>query len=581
MNKLIVILCVAGLISNVYFGLFSTEEQAWTEVFSENGNDEKPEPSYISSVIVPNRTLKEKVRYKNEMFMEMYWENKTSGNWTKYTLNIDGEIRIGTLPIEEKEDGFGDVHSTVCTRTVTSGKFELLVEENDGEPVVVPGDYNAERWEYMDLNEEVVIQIVTDGEVSTEAALAYTSVPLTFNGEMRSYPNPNKPRVETLDEKIYGNNKEIKIGDEGNITKTVDVEWNWTGYTYHWIANNSEKVSGYDAIRIDINTTFYGGWMPFNEKIWISSETPYPVKVWSYTNTSGDDENYTYYMRIETTRTMQYKGYSSGTSSIPWGTCTAQQHFKTKNPEGDYKSWYSNYMPVSGNNFNDSSFDFKPEDAVNYAIQHSSGLKSFMDKYDDVVVHSAVYTAEQDIVDSHAGTYWWNLTFGHNPSREEWEKDDHWKYSYNIKIECDIEKHLGSYDETLSIAEELGLRNGSSPKSRSEFNPYMLTLTSSEELLKQDEAVQENAVDRNGEIDFDEDTTYSFGVGDISMETLPGLDLIGTLTGITFPEFESGWTLQKGTIWENGETFSAGVDAETGQLLYVTHIKGTVLSIAF
>jgi hypothetical protein len=55
------------------------------------------------------------------------------------------------------------------------------------------------------------------------------------------------------------------------------------------------------------------------------------------------------------------------------------------------------------------------------------------------------------------------------------------------------------------------------------------------------------------------------------------MQMVQTLTGLEFPTTNTAWTVQKGTVWETGDTYMATVDAETGRLVMVTHIQGTAL----
>jgi hypothetical protein len=61
----------------------------------------------------------------------------------------------------------------------------------------------------------------------------------------------------------------------------------------------------------------------------------------------------------------------------------------------------------------------------------------------------------------------------------------------------------------------------------------------------------------------------------------PGLTLIEQLTGISTPTADNAFGFQNDNIWESGKTFSAAVDANTGQMLYVTSVEGSQLATIF
>jgi hypothetical protein len=80
---------------------------------------------------------------------------------------------------------------------------------------------------------------------------------------------------------------------------------------------------------------------------------------------------------------------------------------------------------------------------------------------------------------------------------------------------------------------------------------------------------------RTGDIDWKE-STYSLGAAGMGSAS-PGLSMVQTLTGMTFPSVDYAWSIQTQTIYEQGHTFGAAVDVETGQLVYVMEISGTAL----
>ena len=80
---------------------------------------------------------------------------------------------------------------------------------------------------------------------------------------------------------------------------------------------------------------------------------------------------------------------------------------------------------------------------------------------------------------------------------------------------------------------------------------------------------------RTGDIDWAQ-STYFLGAAGMGSAT-PGLSMLQTLTGLTFPSVDFAWGVQSQTVYESGHTFGAAIDAETGQLVYVMDITGTAL----
>ena len=79
----------------------------------------------------------------------------------------------------------------------------------------------------------------------------------------------------------------------------------------------------------------------------------------------------------------------------------------------------------------------------------------------------------------------------------------------------------------------------------------------------------------------DDGFKYGCAVEAIETEERPGLDLIGTLTGINTPSARHAWWLQQDSVWESGSTFAAAQDAETGQLIFIMEADGNQLNTLF
>ena len=561
----------------------------WEEA---NGGNDNGDVADDFTVNVPEPRLFEAAQYDYTVYAELYSENKTSGEWEKYTLNIDGQIVYMTPDIQMATDGFGDLHSTVCHQQDTVATISVLLENSEGEPVSVSGTLTAERAEYTDLNSRTQIQTVSNGHVGIDKLpKATTPIPITYDGYLHSYLNPNEPALPGLEDHIFLNNQTLKIGDNGSVRLS---EEEWVEDIYNWSVERAEKVSGYDTLLINITSKFWDGWLPYNEKVWISNEVPMPVKIYIRSNISFEDENGSFYTILETTRTLQEDGFScENAEPIPWGMCEAEHHFRTKKPGVEYANW--EYLPVSGNKYEDSSFDLEPEEAVKVALEQSEGLKEFIERYseDRVVVDYAEYRAEKDKKDlqEKAGTYTWNLTFEYHPTiddrmaaRKEYEETGEYpNWGYRLKVARNITKELGldRYSTTTEVMADYGERRGGAPYDRSDLNEKLLTLSASEFLLKSNEIVEEEIFNkRTDKIDWD-DTYYRLVMGGetASLSALPGAVILENILGISMapPSSRVTWMFQKGTVYEGGGTFTAAVDAESGQLLYIMEIEGTAI----
>lgn len=578
-KKIIVAVCIIAILINVAFDYNAYKETPRSTVkFEKQSKTQSNEDMIVIAptfnVSVPAHKLWEIVHYDQTLYAELYDHNKSSGEYTLIKLNADGEVIDRILDVSKNTDGFGNTHTVMCFNEEMAGSFTLYIEESDGMPLTVKGEFESSRYNYIDLNSRGVIQSIVNGSIHVED-VPYINIPLNYDANLRSYPDPNAPRVKTLEENIFGDNKILKFGDNGTVYSGEE-----SGYiqNYTWVIDGANKVWGYDTLRINV-TSKMGDDVDFNRVMWITDEVPSIVKGYSRTNTSWNDTTYESYIIIETWRTIKDGGFTGGTEDIPWGTCDST-HFAANNSNGEYQK--CEYIPNSGSSFESSSFNFKPEDAVKCAIDSSEGLRAFLNKYEGVCVSSAAYNLTKDNKDKldqegKAGTYYWNLTFARTWNREETNKSKHdHNRSYNVLVEHTIKKTGLQYSESTSLTEDNGIGHESAPLSRQNLSEKLLTLTASEIIFKLDSEIRSKAFDqRTDKIDF-KDTIFGIAMGGVS-PTGPLVNTVEILTGVTVPTTRYTYLLQKNTVIKDGKTFSAAVDIETGRLVYILEVKGTAL----
>ena len=582
MKQILAILCIIAIILNIYVAVY--QEDLGEEWIGGQGEDVEKIDFSEFTVTVPEIMIGDVAQYDYSVFVEMFWENKSSGDWEKYTLTANGQLIDKVPPLTTTKDGFYMEHSTFYVREETEATFTIVIDGSDSEKITIHGSLNGYREEYTDINEKNVIQIITDGHVEVDK-IRQLPIPISYDGRMRSYQDPNAPPEASLDEKIYLGDKMRKMGDTGNISKMLEGGWasEYLSQIYTWTVVGGENIAGYNALIINISTGFFNNFMPFNKRIWIANEVSFPVKVFVRTNTSAEDDEGSFYTIIEHTRTLRKNGFTRGTKEIPWGSCQAGSHYLTQNSRGEYQSW--DYMPVSGSSYDTSSFNFKTEDAINYALENSIELKRYLNRYDDVVIAGATYKVRKDAKAEldpagKAGSYNWNLSFRYKPTYEElveaWENDEDSDWCYYVNLTRNVTKETGidKYSEEIKIINE-GSSGRISPFSKSELASKTLTLAASETIFKLDDEIKSEVYNAKGKIDF-EDTVYSLWLNDPSSSSSPGISIIETITGITMPKTKYSWGIEKGGL-ESGSSFSAAVDIETGQLQYILTLDGTAL----
>jgi hypothetical protein len=488
------------------------------------------------------------------------------------------------------------------TRRDLGAFFTVTAESHDDEPISANGEYDIGRDEYTDLAMERIVFTEADAWLEVDE-LPSTNIPLEFTGYMRSYFDPDEEDKETLEESILEDDRYIELGDTGTYDYGIGDSWS---IEYTWEAQQGEIISGYETLFINVTTDFgdENFSLPFQESLWYANEVSVPVRQFIRTSTYYEDDETLFYFIIENDFKIQAKGFTPGNKDIEWGPgkCSGE-HWRHDHPKALFESWYDNYMPLSGLDFDESSFDFKPEDAITYLTTMdpatnkypSDDLAEFLDSYDDILVTRAEYTAEKNSLGDFGeqqkqGEYWWNLTFAHARSDEDEgisSRELPYRYQLLVKQTSTYQAlQEDDYEDEWEIEEDYGIDNGTAPFSNWELSSDALTMTSCEEIMKTDDKVIEHFYTRpSGRVDEElswgelEGTSFTLEVSDWSAF---GMDMIGTLTGIeTQTTSEYYWTLSEEDLLAGGTLTSVSVDAQTGRLISILYLKGTALQGAF
>jgi hypothetical protein len=595
MEKAIAVLCVLVIGVSTVDGVVDysgVDLPGFTPQDKEEGDIEW---SDIKEVTMPENKIREVMHYDHIIRIELYWENKTSGEWTYWALDVSGQELIKIPGTKTMIDGYSEDHSTMYLRRELSAQFTVFMDDSEGESVTADGEYDVQRDEYMDLGEEIMVRIDTNANISVDE-LPSTNIPLSFRGFTRSYFDPHLPAVETLEDAIYGEGQTIKLGDTGDWVD--DTSWNEV--TYDWVAERGEIIAGYDTVLINVSTD-YGSddWsLPFMELVWISNEVSYPVKQFIRTNTSWDGEEEAGFILLENTFELRNNGFTEGSSAIP-NNCQGF-HWLDEHPLADTESWSGNFMPLSSRSDSDweeSSFHWKPEEVIDWIEEkhESDDLALFLSENPDSIVTNAQYNASLTGTDplDIEGEFWWNLTFGHEGEEGQgWGAENRYRvlvYNETIYEGMDRTDPLNPvpiYNIDISFLEDYGKQGGSSPLNPSDILSQTVTMASSEKIFKTDDKVMENFYPYENlgvtELDWEDGDGAEYSLGTSSGEQGFGMDLIATLTGIQTQTWgKYTWSLAQEDLMEGGTLSSCSLDAETGRLISYMEIEGTALANAF
>lgn len=552
------------------------------------------------TVKVPPYKLYDLITYDYKVFAEMYGKNMSSGQWEDYTLVIDGQLKRSYSGIVEARDGFWVPHQCVEYDTDTTAVFTIFVNASDAQPLTIGGNLEAKRKEYIELNSRRPIDAATEANVGIDRLPRY-NVPLSFNGWIDAYPDPNKELDRTVDANIFAEGQTVKNGNNGTFVISQFYEdYGFTmGTRYNWSAEAVQKIADVKALRINITADLFGAetgganesWFTFNETVWVSNDCPFPVKRYSLNELYSEDKdrsNNTHISKtvLEISNTLTKGGLSRGSGDIPWGGPDAVV-FAKRHPQGEFTGWQ--YAPADGAGVQGSSFEFGIDEAINEAQANSSGLKEFLGRYDrpgrNCIIDWASYNVTLDPTDlnGQAGVYRWNLSFSVFPDMTEQQQarqTNKWDFRYSLVVVDNVTKELDRlrtvYKHRVYIENDWGTERSYGTFNREKLASEGTTLASSEEIMMLDEKVKSAVTSsRTGQIDWKE-STYILGAAGMGSAT-PGLSMLQTLTGMTFPSVDYAWAVQTQTIYEQGHTFGAAVDVETGQLVYVMDIQGTAL----
>jgi hypothetical protein len=602
MKVIIAVLCVLTMMTNAYVYVSETEPE-WVD--PDGGGGDGGDVSSDLKVNVPDHKLHDIAPYDYSVFMQFFWKNKSSEEFYKYTISISGQwIRV-IKNTQQIMDGFGDTHRVVWYTDDMNSHFTITIEQNDSEPISASGEIDVLKGDSYDLNYRSKILKQT-----INASLKLTSLPslpdlpigsegLKYDANVITYLDPNYERSSNMADDIFGGEKTLGVGDSGQIDKTVGDD-DWESQVYNWTVDKAIMQSGYETLLVNITAPLIEGWLPFQQNLWISNDVSFPVKEYSWINSSYEDENETFWFITESEKTLQDKAFQRGDADIPWGSCPAANHFRNTHKLSQFSSWKNDWVPENGN-LDDTSFKYGMRDAVDFALDNSDGLQEFLDEYDDgnrVMVYDCWYNETKDTQQEldpqrRAGKFTWNCYFAYCPTEEEMEvaydnyyDNDTWepRWVYWVAVSREVNKTGTLYNEDIYLSRnERPEWNGSRGwRTKDQFPGLMLTLSTSEDIIRSyPEAEAALILDPlTNDIKWEEDDYYDFNILDLGTDdTLT--TMLNSITGISFPRTRTAYTIQQGSVWEDGQTVSISVDAETGRMVYYGEASGTPLQALF
>lgn len=602
MKKIAIIIATIAILGNLYY---LTDPP--TEIKDDTGevnddpvdDDGELQASDITTLTVPEMKIGDQARYDYELFAQMFWENKTSGEWARYTFTGEGELLHYVDDIQEVESGFHTTHDALEISFETRAAFTVKIEGSDVDTAVIPGNLELQRSKFTNVFDKHDLKAMNAGELGIENlgsvfGSGAASIPLTYAADLKTYPDPREDPIISIDDAIYGMGQVLTLNSRGAYEG--EPVWDEPERIYNWSVEGAYKLLGHDTFKINVSSDIWG-FLYFNRQFLITDDYPFPIKGFTRTNSSYYGENETFYIVLETKQQIKEQEGSvrRGDKEIPWGDPSGHMEYPDQHQAGEFERW--DYAPGDGSEVDRSSFNtFTLNEAIDYTIENSEGLQSFLNEYEReglVLIEDSVWNKSTEDRLGRNTTYWWNLTFCSVYEMEEmieyYEENEEWPYwRYRILVARSVEEdRTGRTRISTFIAGDEGdkahgLRqvwwgDGINQDNLALENT-ILTLTHAEKIMRIDNTVKDTVFENNK---LKEGVDFYYGVVGVNAQNNQGLLLIQQLTGVQTPTADNAFGLQSGQVWEGGSTFSTAVDANTGQLLYVTSIEGSELAGIF
>ncbi|UCF07279.1 MAG: PKD domain-containing protein [Thermoplasmata archaeon] len=504
------------------------------------------------TVTIPAEKVGDEITYDVEGYVDLenseglYSAETGQGTVIIKRIHMDytGFMETSSRSIVTQEDGFGDSHETLekynNLELDLSGDIYARIELKgggtiDNQKISMSGDLTVTDSTYLDLdtNKSIFSDVVSDLMVTAGADLGVNS-----HDELRSYSNlreePAVFRVEDLSA-----DRTFSVGDQQ--TKIMgDV-------AYTWRVLSAGNVKGYPALEINVSvddtTMTENNIEVLYISLWIANGIPFPVKTHIFVEI--EDEGTTLIVLYD--NVIRENSFERGTTDIPYGTCDADTpdgHFRFRDDSRyEFVNWSADdYIPDIGNG--SSSFEVTPQEAIDHAYIESGDFADYLQTHSGAYVTNGYYNESGD-----SNNPKWNLTFG-RPG------DDTGHYIV-------VEESGG----VLSVIEDDSVSLSELSFETEDFDP-VLSFSGSEAVFRNDQDVNGAAFDGFEEVAFYDGWTYGTQADMIYPSISLTISLNIERTGYAY-------YLQ----FQNDEgSFMAGVDAISGQLMYVWDHKGDDLS---
>ena len=441
---------------------------------------------------------------------------------------IAGEITSGkisldkssmTLKVEGEEtvtDGYYREYSALKTYTKSRWEVEGYVDTESYDIIDIDGSTEITSLAYRNGDAILLTDLEADTNIEAKSReFGFYSETYDSHDELRTYSSDSGDIQASLDEVIH--TKDLKKGMSGQFTNN-DV-------SYTWKATGNAKV--YNAACVIVTFTLVEP-LPDNTdiesqsiKLFLSSKYPIPVKTELEVVVTSQGK-----VTVKNTITMTYFKRGDEDLTIPEDEIIRESPYKEQRIMEEY--------PLLGTSAN-TSISYNIKDAHDKAVDQS-GLQDYLNSHPGSYLVQGIYNETDGPV--------WNLTYSY--------PDADMGYVVLVtesKVTDKGEMKLGDAGTALAV-------NADHPE-------IVISWAGAEQILKHDDEVKNTCY--SGE---------SMNLGDCNFGVRtrlyqPSVDLVSM--------FASAPRVDYGYIVSKGDEFAAGVDADTGQLLFVATHDGPEL----
>ncbi len=430
---------------------------------------------------------------------------------TSGSIDLKGSsMNVKVVGIETVTDGFYHDYPALKTNTFNTWKIAGWVQTESYQKVDIDGTIHLSNDAYRNGETILLSDIEATTNIDASDSMGLYTKSINSEDDLRTYSSVSGNLQGRIDTIIH--QKDLKKGMNGEFTEG-EVK-------YHWEVIGNEKVYDTDCVVMEFKVI-----EPLPEhlayqslKLSLSNKHPFPVKTELKLTTTKQGR-----ITLKYTMTMNRFNRGKVALDIPSDTINGTSPYLEKETMELY--------PPTGSREN-TSIGLEIEIAHERAVDESSGLQDYLNSHEDAYLVQGIY----------------NETDG-----------PHWNFTYSYPDATDGYVVLVTESEVDDKGEMPLSEAGAWLEVPSPAPDTVLTWAGAEQVLKHDDEVKDNTFIGEG-IRFDE--------CNLRVRTRlyqPSVDLVSMFASA--PRVDYGYVLVK-----KDYEFAAGVDANTGQLLFVyTH----------